>query len=298
MASERELLDKLIKDKLGKGKARLEVGVGRKQIDLVFEKADEVWLVEAKKSLNFEALGQVLTYEGLYQEQFSPRKALKLGIVCEEGDSEIEQACRSKGVKVFILPEKEVKEEKIEEAPICGVCGSQMVEEEGEYKCKTCEYFFGMSSTIEECHRCKGKFGTYQAVEGSVLNVISHGSKSFRRNYWMSGLCPKCREEELKARNNLEYGTIAGLIKHNLTDKWAMTTPYQLEMMAGLPKEFIDYCLGKVKLYFEQGKVSERKAVSLRGIWKGVEIDEKAIQEAKHVWEKELWKQLGTLTEE
>lgn len=102
--SERELIDKLIKEKLGKGKARFEVNVGRKRIDMVFEKEDEIWLVEAKKRLNFEALGQ-----------FFPKKALKLGIVCEDGDSEIEEACRGQGVKVFKRVEKEIEGEKIEE---------------------------------------------------------------------------------------------------------------------------------------------------------------------------------------
>lgn len=292
MISEKELLDRLIKEKLAKGKAEFKVGVGRKQIDMVFEKESEIWLIEAKKSLNFEALGQVLTYEKLYQEQFPCKKTLKLGIVCEEGDLEIEEACRSKGVKVFILPEKEV-EERIEEAPICGVCGSRMVEEEGEYKCKTCEYFFGMSSMIKKCSQCSTEFGHYRAIEDAILNVYPMLSVKGRKLWVVS--CPKCRKEILGSYE--AYETLAELIKARL--KEGGVTPYGLEHqlmnVTTLAKEFIDYCLGKVKPYFKEGKISERKAVSLHGIWKGVEINENAIEEAKHLWEKELWKQSEAL---
>lgn len=257
MRSERELLDSLIKKKLGEGKAEFEVSVRRKQIDMVFEKENEIWLVEAKEKLNFEALGQVLTYEKLYREQFSPQKALKLGIVCEEGDSGIEQACQSQGMKVFILPEQEAKEEKIEGVPICGVCGSRMEEEGGEFKCKTCEYFFGMSSVIETCSKCGAKFGSYWRIEQDVLAGVSWGiSVRCQKWYRREQLCPNCRRREVHNYDSgTTWGTISELLKKTLDQR--ITTPYQLEASTGLPKEFIDYCLGKMKPYLGDGKCQD-----------------------------------------
>lgn len=97
MTSEKELLERVIKEKLGEGEAKYEVNVGfeGKRIDLVFEKENEIWLIEAKRRLNFEALGQVLTYKRLYQHEISPSKNIKLGIVCKETDVEVEEACKS-----------------------------------------------------------------------------------------------------------------------------------------------------------------------------------------------------------
>lgn len=242
MLTEKELLDRLIRDNLGEGKAEFEVNVGGmgKSIDLVFQKKDEIWLIEAKKKLNYEALGQVITYKTLYLHKVPPSKEVKLGIVCEGGDSEIEAACKSKGVQVFILTQG--KEQEIEKAPICGICGDQMVEENDEFKCKTCAYFFGMSSRIQQCIGCKGKYGAYPAIETSVL---SNKGNYFRKNYWKERLCPECRKQELPEWAN--WNTLADLIREDLNRR--ETTVHQLEMVAGLPKEFIDYCLGKMKPY-------------------------------------------------
>lgn len=242
MTNEGELLDRLIKEKLGKGKAEFEVNVGLagKRIDLVFEKQDEIWLIEAKKELNYDALGQVLTYKKLYLHKVPPSKDLKLGIACEGGDSEIEAACKSEGVQVFVLTQG--KEEEIKKSPICGICGDQMIKENDEVKCKTCEYFFGMTSMIEQCIRCKGKYGAYPAIETGVL---SNKGKYFRKNYWKERLCPECRAQELPEWAN--WNTLAGLIREDLNRR--QTTSHQLTMIAGLPKEFIDYCLERMKPY-------------------------------------------------
>jgi hypothetical protein len=251
MRSERELLDRLIKKKLGEGKAEFEVSVGRKQIDMVFEKEGEIWLVEAKGKLNFEALGQVLTYKKLYQEQFSLQKALKLGIVCEKGDSEMEQACQSQEVKVFILPEQEAKEEKIEGVPICGVCGGEMVEEGGEYKCKTCEYFFGMSSMIKICSQCGARYGSYHIVEITILNLGGIRCTNEGRKF-ANTLCPKCRERS--RRSNEIGGNFVEMVRMALEE--GGLTPHGLRSpfqgLTNKTDELINYCLKRMKPYFEE----------------------------------------------
>jgi len=258
MTSEKELLERVVKEKLGEGKAKYEVNVGfeGKRIDLVFEKENEIWLIEAKRRLNFEALGQVLTYKRLYQHEISPSKNIKLGIVCKETDVEVEEACKSERIEVFAFPDK--IGEVTEEAPICGVCGSQMIEEGGEYKCKTCEYFFGMSSLVKRCNNCGKFYGTYPAVEDDVLSLCL--TKDNIRNHWRKGLCPCCRKEGYEYYNTKQsrpYGTLAEFIKYELSNR--EVTPYQLQTTVGLPKEFIDYCLGRAKPFFGKETVAENK---------------------------------------
>lgn len=238
--TEEELLDWLCQEKLGKGIAKFRVGVGSKFIDLVFEKEGEIWIIEAEKKLNFSALGQVLTYKPLYQEHFSPSKPLRLGIVCEEGNEDIEKACRKEGVKVFIV-EKVKEVPKVEEAPICGVCGSQMKLEAEEYKCKTCDHYFGMSSLITKCPTCGAKFGNYSDIEEKTTTLVLETPSNIRA-HWRKGICPQCRGKKFRIR----WRTIADLIKDKLTER--RITRYQLEKV-GLPPEFIDYCLGKEKPY-------------------------------------------------
>lgn len=255
--NERNLLEKLIKEKLGKGKAEFEMRVGGKSIDLVFEKEDEIWIIEAKKVLNFEALGQVLTYEELYKQQFLPCKNINLAIVYEEGDPDIEQACQSKGVKVFISKETEGLPKKVEEAPICGICGSEMVLEEGEFKCKTCEYFFRMSSIARQCDNCQKMYGSFPAVEEEIYELCQlrlavtkrPGERLPDKAKWLN-YCPECRVEKLYAIHEGTYcGQIARILKEGQEIHVRLEFELERRLKFSKAKEFIKYCLGETKLY-------------------------------------------------
>jgi len=72
----------------------------RKSIDLVCKNAQETWILEAKTKLNYEALGEVLTYGGLYAAEH-PDELVKLGIVCAALDEDILEACKARRVTVF-----------------------------------------------------------------------------------------------------------------------------------------------------------------------------------------------------
>lgn len=119
---ERELriLDIFIGSGVLKGKFEQEVKVGRrifktgrgtfdwrKCIDLICETDPEIWILEGKNRLNYEALGEVLTYSTLYAEEF-PEKRLKMGIVCGTTEEEILKTCRKQGVTVFEVIGEEV----------------------------------------------------------------------------------------------------------------------------------------------------------------------------------------------
>lgn len=117
---ELRILDIFIGSSVLKGKFEREVKTGkrifktergtfdwRKSIDLTCKGDTEVWVLEGKNRLNYEALGEVLTYSTLYAEEF-PEKRLKMGIVCGTTEEEILKTCRKHGVTVFEVIGKEV----------------------------------------------------------------------------------------------------------------------------------------------------------------------------------------------
>ena len=189
--NQRELLDWLIDSgKLGQGiTARYEFNVGTtspKLIDLVFEGKDVIWLVEAKTSKDklYEAIGQIQVYEDLFRLKCQPSKPIKSAIVCVESDLEIAYFCRNHGIAFFVYKACEEEEEKKEKKQgiMCGVCGSIMVEKNGNWICKTCEYFFGISSRVERC-RCGSFYGAYPGIEDCVTQVVFKWSDYNIKNY-------------------------------------------------------------------------------------------------------------------
>ena len=240
--NQRELLDWLIDSgKLGQGiTARYEFNVGTtspKLIDLVFEGKDVIWLVEAKTSKDklYEAIGQIQVYEDLFRLKCQPSKPIKSAIVCVESDLEIAYFCRNHGIAFFVYKACEEEEEKKEKKQgiMCGVCGSIMVEKNGNWICKTCEYFFGISSRVERC-RCGSFYGAYPGIEDCVTQLIF--TKDTIPKYWIKDICPKCRKRKVSY-----YGTIAELIKYEFEKREIIMT--QLTNFCMLPKEFIEYCL-------------------------------------------------------
>lgn len=52
----------------------------------------------------------------------------------------------------------------------------------------------------------------------------------------------------------------------------------------------------KVEIEIKEQKV--KKVISLRGIWRGIQINEENVEKAKHIWDKEVEKQIKILEEE
>ena len=115
--TEASILDRFIKSGVLKGKFEREVRIGRrifeeeiegrkavfdwrKPIDAVCRSVSETWILETKKRLNYEALGEVIVYSVLYKNAH-PDEKVRLGIVCEEVDGDIAEACDKNGVSVF-----------------------------------------------------------------------------------------------------------------------------------------------------------------------------------------------------
>lgn len=224
-----------------------------KYIDLVFEKEDETWLIEAKNILNYKALGQVLSYKGLYlQKVFSP-KTVKLGIVCEKSDPDIEQACKRQGIKIFVLGKVKEEPEIVHQGAICGVCGESLKERDGELICEVCEHFFGITGEIRECSNkeCHNKFAYLPAIDNKVTGIrfpnggVVLSEKNAKKWKWR---CPKCRKKffTLIGYHGEDKETTKAIIRATIKSK-SMTIK-DLEDR-GIPREFIEYCIGKRKFH-------------------------------------------------
>jgi len=124
---------------------------------------------------------------------------------------------------------------------MCNVRGSIIVEKNGNWICKTCEYFFGISSKVERCKPCSSLYGAYAGVEDCVTQVVFKWSDYNIQNYWIKDIYPKCRKREVSY-----YGTIAELIKCEFEKREIIMTQLT-NPPCMLPKEFIKYCLGRFK---------------------------------------------------
>jgi len=253
MNEERALLEILIeKGVLGKGEAKFEVNVGfagrPKYIDLVYEKENEIWLIESKEHLNYKAIGQILSYKELYLSNILLSKNVKLGIVCRETDLDIKRACKSQVIKVFVLKDMEKEEAEEEKAiPICAICGEPLSlkyidfdTKEAEYTCETCKRLFNMddfwyqhSAKIEKCLSCKTVFAVLPFVIGYMKSYI--GITNVR--LWLN-ICPDCR------KGFMDSATVRDLIRGYIKSKQATPKEFEEE---GIQREFIEFCLGRRK---------------------------------------------------
>ena len=63
---------------------------------------DRFWLIEGKGNLNYEAIGQVLSYRYLLMEDNIEFKNIHMGIICNSGNPMLEPTCDKLGIKIFI----------------------------------------------------------------------------------------------------------------------------------------------------------------------------------------------------
>lgn len=103
---EEQLIDRFVSSGTLKGDFKRNVSLRtKKQIDLTCETEDEIWILEAKMQLNWEAFGQAIGYTVLYSVDH-PNKPLKNGIICSSGDEALQWLCQWFDVAVFNEEEK------------------------------------------------------------------------------------------------------------------------------------------------------------------------------------------------
>ena len=75
----------------------------RKRIDVVARKDDEIWIFEVKPDAGLGAIGQLISYKHLYQEEFKPTETIRLGLVTDRIDRDVEMVCQKEGITVFVV---------------------------------------------------------------------------------------------------------------------------------------------------------------------------------------------------
>ncbi|NIQ08061.1 MAG: hypothetical protein GWO20_20800 [Candidatus Korarchaeota archaeon] len=72
-----------------------------RRVDAICDGEEATWVLEAKKDLNNQVIGQVLVSDFLYREDF-PEKETKKGIICQFGNDVLEECCQELGITVFV----------------------------------------------------------------------------------------------------------------------------------------------------------------------------------------------------
>ncbi|MFA4957185.1 MAG: hypothetical protein WC556_09475 [Candidatus Methanoperedens sp.] len=142
---------------------------------------------------------------------------------------------------------------------LCGTCGEILKEKNGELVCETCEHFFGTSGVIDECYNCNNKFAHFPAIDETVFITLPSGAPVLskeNRKTWRTR-CPACRKTLGSFYCYIgNEGTYEETTKEiiRVLIKSASATIRDLEFR-GIPKEFIEYCIGKIKPIIPQPSV-------------------------------------------
>lgn len=136
---------------------------------------------------------------------------------------------------------------------LCGTCGEFLKEKDGELICETCEHFFEKSGKIIECLKCKNKFAHFPAIDERVFITLPSGAPvlSEKDRILWRGMCPECRKTcEFFGRGIGDEWTYEETTNEiiRVLIKSASATIRDLEFR-GVPKEFIEYCIGKRKIH-------------------------------------------------
>jgi len=97
----REELDRELKAKLSRKYGFMKPN-SLKFIDYICEIFDEIWIIEGKRKLNCEAIGQIITYSDLFSLDW-PGLKIRRAIICEESDFLLENICKKNDIEVFVV---------------------------------------------------------------------------------------------------------------------------------------------------------------------------------------------------
>ena len=81
----------------------LKSAVTRKRVDAVGETADTIWIFEVKPRVGMSALGQLINYFELYQQEYRPIKPVKLAAIGEREAPDIRTTYGLYGVDIIIV---------------------------------------------------------------------------------------------------------------------------------------------------------------------------------------------------
>lgn len=83
---------------------KLKLAVTRKRVDAIGETDDAIWIFELKNRLGLSALGQLLAYFDLYNQEYDPIKPVNLGAVAYSLAPDVRPTYDLYAVSIFIVP--------------------------------------------------------------------------------------------------------------------------------------------------------------------------------------------------
>lgn len=81
----------------------LKLAVTRKRVDAVAETTADIWLFEVKPRISMSALGQLITYFELYQDEYHPTKGVMLAALGEREAPDIRAAFDLYAVNIILV---------------------------------------------------------------------------------------------------------------------------------------------------------------------------------------------------
>lgn len=75
--------------------------LSQKRIDAVGYRGGEVWLFEIKPHAGLSAIGQILSYETLYEKDFGAGKVSYIAIVTDRTDNDIRTMCNTYDIRLY-----------------------------------------------------------------------------------------------------------------------------------------------------------------------------------------------------
>lgn len=82
---------------------RLVKATSMLRVDVIGETADAVYIFEVKDRAGMNALGQLMTYERLYIEEYHPTKPVKKVAICESIRSDMAVLLPEWGIEVIVV---------------------------------------------------------------------------------------------------------------------------------------------------------------------------------------------------
>lgn len=79
------------------------IALKQKRIDAVCQTPNVDYIIEVKKRANTQAIGELETYEHLYNQLLLGSKRIQKVIVCLESDPDIEQVAKSHNIKIYAI---------------------------------------------------------------------------------------------------------------------------------------------------------------------------------------------------
>jgi len=75
----------------------------QKKIDVIGYKGEEIYIIEVKPTANTTALGQVISYAKLFQNQESPTEAIHMRVIAGNIDPDMQTIYDAQGIGVIIV---------------------------------------------------------------------------------------------------------------------------------------------------------------------------------------------------